>query len=106
MMNTVELDAAQSKWARGRGTKVMYGGVVLLLFGALGCWSTVASANAKADVATTNTVVVAQQMVQLCKDPQVYNKDSDGCQQAVKVATDPTQPVNATRQGTQSAMGK
>lgn len=89
----LELSAVPSKWATGRGTKVMYGAVVLLLFGALGCWSTIASTNAKADVAVNNSVTVAQQMVQICRDPQVFDKNKQGCQQAEKVATDPSQPV-------------
>ena len=101
-----ELDAVRSKWATGRGTKVMYGAVLMLLFGTLGCWSSVAVANAKADVAVNNSVTVAQQMVQMCRDPQVYSKNTEGCQQAVKVTSDPSQPIPDSNGSIQQALSK
>ena len=88
--NTDYVEALKNKWMTGRGTRVLYAGFAILLFGVLGSGLTTGKAKTEADVAVGNSIQMAQIFTAACKDYNFYNAHEDHCLMAQKVIADPT----------------
>lgn len=76
-----------------RRTKVLYGAIALLLFGALGSWVQVADSTKQADVATNNAVAIAPALTDACKNYKFYADHVEACGAAAQITADPTKPA-------------
>lgn len=88
--NTDYVEAIRNKWMTGRGTRVLYAGFAVLLFGILGSGLTSGQESRKADVAVSNSIQMAQIFNAACKDYNFYKAHEDHCLTAQKVIADPT----------------
>lgn len=96
----------KSKWLTGRGTKVLYGAVALIIWCGIGSGAAMIEANNRAQVAVTNSVQIAQVTLDACQDKTFYAEHVDGCIKASKVTVDPSAPVVPVSPDDQQAVGR
>lgn len=92
-MTTNVVEDMKASWLGGRGTRVLYASIIVTIIGTLMTGHSMSQARAeseKAAVSVERAVKLANEVTQLCENPDFHLKHTDTCSRATDLLKDPS----------------